>query len=292
MGTAFHRVDALDELGGHIVARARRSDAYVGVIPRRHRRGGRRDLVPEAAVVWADCDDARAVDRLRRFEPAPSMVVASGTAGNRHAYWFLDRAMPLDVVEATNRGLARALHSDPVVFDAARILRPAGSANWKGDAPQSVRLLALESSAVTDHHALIRNVPDLASPRDRAEPTRRRAPAECDPLLNVAPREYIERLTGTSVGADHKARCPFHDDQTPSLHVYDDPERGWYCFGCRRGGSIYDFAGLLWDCGVRGREFVDLRRDLERVLFSEPRLEQPTSQQRERRGERPARIEL
>jgi hypothetical protein len=29
----------------------------------------------------------------------------------------------------------------------------------------------------------------------------------------------------------------------PSLHVYDTPARGWYCFGrCRRGGTIYDLA--------------------------------------------------
>ena len=154
MGTAFHRVDALDELVRDIVARARRSDAYVGVIPRRHRRGSRRDLVHEAAVVWADCDDARAVRALRLFEPSPSMVVASGTAGNRHAYWFLERGVPLDVIELTNRRLAHALHSDQVVCDATRILRPAGSANWKRSTPQPVRLLALDSSAVTDHRAL------------------------------------------------------------------------------------------------------------------------------------------
>lgn len=272
MGTSFHRVDALDELVGDVVARARRSDAYVGVIPRRHRRGGRRDLVPEAAVVWADCDDARAVRALRRFEPAPGMVVASGTAGNRHAYWVLDRAVPLDVIESTNRRLAHALGSDPVVCDAARILRPAGSANWKGDAPQPVRLLTLDSSAVTDHPSLTRNLPDLATSCQRAEPgAARSTAAEGDPLLDIAPREYVERLTGRSVGADHKARCPFHDDQTPSLHVYDEPQRGWYCFGCRRGGSIYDFAGLLWHRGLRGAEFVVLRRELERALLVGPR---------------------
>jgi hypothetical protein len=43
-----------------------------------------------------------------------------------------------------------------------------------------------------------------------------------------------------------------HEDRTPSLHVYGDPERGWFCFGCGRGGSIYDFAALLFGRGTRG----------------------------------------
>ena len=44
-----------------------------------------------------------------------------------------------------------------------------------------------------------------------------------------------------------KIRCPFHPDGTPSLHVYPTPEQGWFCFGCRRGGTIYDLAAEVWD---------------------------------------------
>jgi DNA primase len=58
----------------------------------------------------------------------------------------------------------------------------------------------------------------------------------------------------------------FHEDRTPSLHVYDDPERGWYCFGCGRGGSIYDLASLLWQRETHGRDFIELRRELEALV--------------------------
>jgi hypothetical protein len=57
-----------------------------------------------------------------------------------------------------------------------------------------------------------------------------------------------------------------HEDRTPSLHVYDDPGRGWFCFGCGRGGSIYDLASLLWRRETHGREFIELRRELEAIV--------------------------
>lgn len=52
----------------------------------------------------------------------------------------------------------------------------------------------------------------------------------------------IERLTGKQPER-HKINCPFHEDKTPSLHVYDDG--GWHCFSCGRSGDVLDFAGLL-----------------------------------------------
>jgi hypothetical protein len=50
------------------------------------------------------------------------------------------------------------------------------------------------------------------------------------------------------------------------MHVYGDPERGWYCFGCGRGGSIYDLASLLWQRETHGRDFIELRRELEALV--------------------------
>jgi len=79
MGQSFHRIDAIGELTAKVTAYARQRDVFVGVIPRRRHRGGRRDLVDRAAVVWADCDGDRAVAALQRFEPQPNMVVATGS---------------------------------------------------------------------------------------------------------------------------------------------------------------------------------------------------------------------
>jgi DNA primase len=52
-------------------------------------------------------------------------------------------------------------------------------------------------------------------------------------------------------GATYAGSCPLptHEDSTPSFHVYPDT-RSWYCFGCRKGGDVIDFAdamGLTFD---------------------------------------------
>jgi len=56
-----------------------------------------------------------------------------------------------------------------------------------------------------------------------------------------------------------------HDDHTPSLQTYSDGS--WYCFGCRQGGSIYDFAARLWLSGTKDREFIELRARLADQLL-------------------------
>lgn len=38
--------------------------------------------------------------------------------------------------------------------------------------------------------------------------------------------------------------CPFHPDKTASLKLYSGG-RGWYCFGCKKGGTVIDFAARL-----------------------------------------------
>lgn len=41
-------------------------------------------------------------------------------------------------------------------------------------------------------------------------------------------------------GRDYVGLCPFHGERTPSFYV--SPEKGtFYCFGCRKGGSVFDF---------------------------------------------------
>lgn len=52
---------------------------------------------------------------------------------------------------------------------------------------------------------------------------------------------YGPVLRGT--GKTITGRCPLpdHDDKTPSFHVYPQ-QNTWHCFGCNRGGDIFDLA--------------------------------------------------
>jgi hypothetical protein len=92
-----------------------------------------------------------------------------------------------------------------------------------------------------------------------------------DPLLEIPPARYLERLAGVRVGRDGKARCPLHDDGTPSLHAYRDGRRGWYCYGCRRGGTIYTLAALLAGLRlpVRDAAFLTVQEELWREFYPE-----------------------
>ena len=88
-----------------------------------------------------------------------------------------------------------------------------------------------------------------------------------DPLLKIPATTYVPLLTRQEPGRDRKIRCPFHDDAEPSLHVYDGPGRGWFCFGCRRGGSIFDFGAALYGLEPRGSDFHNIRRRLAADLL-------------------------
>lgn len=87
-----------------------------------------------------------------------------------------------------------------------------------------------------------------------------------DPLLAIPAEEYVPALTGSQIGFDRKIPCPFHGEHNPSLHVYPGAG-GWYCHGCSRGGSIYDFGAELWGMSPRGAKFFELRRRLAAALL-------------------------
>jgi hypothetical protein len=266
MGQRFFPAGALQAVADVTVSLASRTDVFVGVLPRVCARGRLQDVVKHADVVWADCDTRESVAALRTFRPLPAMVVASSRE-NRHAYWFLTEPVGLDVIEGTNRRTALALGADVRCSDRARILRPAGSVNRKRSEPVAVGLLRLAPAdrvSVADLDRVL--PPEPAPPEPVSRLPRRRSIASSDPLEAIPPPVYFEQLTGLRVERSGKVHCPFHEDRTPSLHVYDDPGRGWYCFGCGRGGSIYDLASLLWDHDTRGRDFIELRGELEGLV--------------------------
>lgn len=61
----------------------------------------------------------------------------------------------------------------------------------------------------------------------------------------IRDRADLVEIVGETValkkaGREFKARCPFHDEKTPSFYVV--PTKGFYqCFGCGRSGGVFDF---------------------------------------------------
>jgi len=88
-------------------------------------------------------------------------------------------------------------------------------------------------------------------------------------LRALDPDHYVRVLTGQVVGRSRKIRCPFHEDRTPSMHVYESPADGWYCFGaCKRHGhSVYDLAGAMWGLQTHGADFLELRARLYELFL-------------------------
>lgn len=266
MGERFIATSRLGDVARLIARLANRTDVYVGVAPRTTR-SGQRSAVMHTFALWVDCDTELARRRLAAFTPASSIVVRSGSEHGRHAYWLLDTPLDIDDAERLNERLAVALDADPRCAEGARILRPPITTNHKRD---QLAAVAVESLTSELHSAelIARALPELPPPdpprsltafhgRDRGT----------DPLRTIAPDRYVARLCGVEVPRNRKIRCPLHDDHTPSLHVYREPERGWYCYGCQRGGDIYDLAGALWHLDTHADTFVELRQRL-RDLFA------------------------
>ena len=51
----------------------------------------------------------------------------------------------------------------------------------------------------------------------------------------------IAKKYGISVNRTGFSLCPFHEDRHPSMKIYDEIGRGYYCFTCNKGGSIINF---------------------------------------------------
>jgi len=66
-------------------------------------------------------------------------------------------------------------------------------------------------------------------------------------------RRYVQLQKS---GRYFKGLCPFHTEKTPSFYVFPDNQR-WHCFGCNRGGDVFNF--------VMEHEGLDFRGALEEL---------------------------
>jgi hypothetical protein len=262
LAAEFHPAHDEAALMASIRERAPSTDVYIGCAPRSQRSGTKND-VASVWVLWAECDGAVAAEAARGYTPEPSIVIASGSGPNVHAYWRLRRPVPPREAELANLRLAQTLGADCACYDAARILRPPGTWNHKRQPPAPVTALRMDTHVAYEATEVLARAPQIDREPIRRrwrEPSARRL--DDDPLLRLPPVVYVSALLGVRARAGRKVHCPFHTDERPSLHVYPTASRGWCCFSCRRGGSIYDLAAALWGTGTRGREFVELRRRL------------------------------
>jgi CHC2-type zinc finger protein len=234
--------------------------------------GGR--AVPGGRLLWADADTPGAVDRARELcrTVAVRLVVESAGAADPderrlHLYLLADRWLDPDELEAANAALAARLGSDRV-GDRGRLMRLPGTRNLKPGRPgRWCRVLAADLHAPCVE--LRRLVGERAlRPRPRPPARRRRSTGD---RAALAPRDWFGALEpDRPITRYGYARCPLHDEQIPSLKLYDTPAEGWYCWGCGRGGDLVEYAA--WR--LHGRptrrldraEFAAVERWLEAAL--------------------------
>lgn len=142
--------------------------------------------------------------------------------------------------------------------DLARVLRPPSTLNHKRRPPRPVQLLACRPEISYSLAELTAGLPAEPEARLRRSPgTVRSQATELElALLAIPAEDYVLILVGLTPNREGKVLCPFHSETVPSFKLYSDGS--FFCFGCRRGGTIFDFAAHLWGLVPRGRGFAEI----------------------------------
>jgi RepB DNA-primase from phage plasmid len=260
---------ALCRLAG--IARGRGEEVFATPLPRQRAEPGKR-AVGLGSVVWVDLDGA-SPDGLREIERhKPHLWVASGAG--QHLYWRLADELEPAAVEELNRRLCHRLGGDPACCEYGRIMRLPGTFNQKRGAWCRI-VRADQARPPVDPEAIRAVLPDPEPPP--AEPSangqRPGGGYPEDELALIAPPAYFLALCGVRVpDGGGMVRCPLpdHDDAYASCQVYAEADQGWWCFGCARGGRIYDLASLMsggaWGRELRGEAFRSVREMVAAVV--------------------------
>jgi len=96
-----------------------------------------------------------------------------------------------------------------------------------------------------------------------------------DPVQEIKSRLNVEDVVGAylqlkKAGKYLKARCPFHQEKTPSFFV--NPERQIaYCFSCQKGGDLFEFIQEIEGLDFRGAlELLAEKAGVELPSYSGP----------------------
>jgi hypothetical protein len=153
--------------------------------------------------------------------------------------------------------------------------------------------LALPADEQRDHFAQLREYERgeriLDGDLDWPEPARpefpyiRKVSARCgeehhhhragdDVLDTISPHDYWPALTGEVVPPSGRVRCPDpgHEDLHPSVVVYSEPGRGWWCPVCGAGGTAVDLAAIVTGIEPRGEGYWRLRELIVERLLNAP----------------------
>lgn len=170
---------------------------YLGVLPRAARGlSGDANTMP-GGVAWVDADDTKPEQAVliagSKGLPKSTMVVDSGHGA--HLYWqFRDQVAPGDLSELV-KDLARTLGSDPAVKNPERVMRVAGTINFKGDRPVPC-VLVEANDCLYDYSSLRALVP-----RTRVEQLK-----TADPSGNAAHPQRRYRLERYAQAAEGQGR--------------------------------------------------------------------------------------